>query len=157
MAALGPVATSRSCRLAGLVGEAAFHARQISGEILQGLGAGGDDPPFSITHCLQVVRLVDRVRILATGHGELLQPLLDAHQRAQFLGQSRDPRLQRHDLIGIGGERRTHMVEPRVDLGDPLDLEIVEQHQLRRGAVGDALDFVLAVDVGAKHAARLET
>ena len=103
-----------------------------------------------------MVGLVDAVGILAARCGELLEPFLDSRQRAELLGQDRGLGLERHDLIGVGCERRPHMFESRFDLGDPLGLKVVQQPELRCRAIGDALHFILAVDVGAKDASSPE-
>ena len=135
---------------------AALEARNFLRERLKHLRGTAHDATFTIPQRFEGVRPVDRLGVLPRASRELLETLFHTRQCAKFLSQASDPRLQGNDLAGVGGQSGTDVIQPRLDLGNALGLEVVEQQELRRRAIGDAFDLVLAVDVGAKHASSLE-
>ena len=125
-------------------------------ERLKHLRGTAHDATFTIPQRFEGVCPVDRLGVLPRASRKLLETLFHTRQCAKFLSQASDPRLQGNDLAGVGGQSGTDVIQPRLDLGNALGLEVVEQQELRRRAIGDAFDLVLAVDVGAKHASSLE-
>ena len=104
--AVRALATSRSCRLLACCASRPFRPDNSSVEILKSLGGVAT---IRRSRSRWAFRLWAWLIVSASwppAAANFFSRSSTLGQRAQFLGQRRDPRLQGQDLVGVGGERR---------------------------------------------------